>query len=71
MEAQREYSLPLAANDNEDALHDPVKAYLELHRLRRGLMIKDKTGYSASDWRRFVNVLQGLDEAISLIQPYA
>ncbi len=61
---------PLAANDNPNPFHDPATAYLELHRLRRDLMAKDKTGYSADQWRRYSEVLQQLEAALSLLRPY-
>lgn len=61
---------PAPGNENQDPLHQPGTALLELHRLRRQLVAKDKTGYSADQWRRYGETLAGLDEAISLVLPY-
>ena len=58
------------SNDNQNPLHQPGTALLELHRLRRELVAKDKTGYSADQWWRYSEALAGLDEAISLVLPY-
>jgi hypothetical protein len=61
---------PAPGNDNENPLHRADTALIELHRLRRDLVAKDKTGYSADQWQRYSEALAGLDEAISLVLPY-
>lgn len=61
---------PAPGNDNENPLRQPDTALMELHRLRRELVAKDKTGYSADQWRRYGEAIAGLDEAINLVQPY-
>ena len=58
------YSLPAPANDNANPLEHIGTGLMELHRLRRKLLAKDKAGYSADQWRRYSEVLEGLDKAI-------
>jgi hypothetical protein len=65
-----DYPLPPAANENANPFHKVGTGLMELHRLRRTMLAKDKTGYSPEQWHRYHAVLKGLDEAINLYLPY-
>ena len=64
------HPLPTPANENANPLHKASTALLELHRLRRKLVQKDKTGYSPDQWQRYHAALKQADEALRLLQPY-
>jgi hypothetical protein len=63
-------ALPTPANDNANPLDHPATALLELFRLRRKVIEKNMTGFSPVQWRRRYEVLDRLDKAIGLLQPY-
>ena len=59
-----DYPLHTPANENANPLHQIGTGLMELHRLRRKLVAKDKSGYSADQWRRYHDALRQADEAI-------
>jgi hypothetical protein len=70
MTGTTDYPLPTPANENNDPFRKAGTALLELYRLRRQLLAKDKTGYSPDQWDRHHAALKGLDRVISRVLPY-
>lgn len=70
MDAPQTPTLPVPSNDNADPFGKVGTALLELNRLRRQMLAKDKRGYSTDQWRRYHEALKGLDHAIALCLPY-
>jgi hypothetical protein len=64
------HPLPTPANENRNPLHRADTALLELHRLRRQLVTKDKSGYSAEQWRSYHDLLKEVDAVLRDLEPY-
>ena len=65
-----DHPLPIPANENNDPLRRADTAFLELHRLRRQLVMKDKRGYSSQQWRSYHDLLKQVDGVLRELQPY-
>ncbi len=62
--------LPTPANDNRNPFDRVDTAFFEVHRLRRQLVAKDKTGYSPEQWRGYHEVLKQVDDVLRDAWPY-